>query len=210
MATIGNAPVFPTESVLPGNLEVTGNATVSGNATISGTTNSVGNLTENSNDVITTESNVAPKVPVFRARQLDSVAQLINSGVNTKMLFATEDFDTASFYDPSTSRFTPTIAGYYFLTTSVRTDTPVPQATSRFDCNFYIDGSASTYGGGLMNASDKNAQCFGSALIYLDGTQYVEVYVDQNSGANVTINSVDNAGGTDSIVYFQGFLVHAT
>ena len=52
MATIGNAPVFPTESVLPGNLQVTGNATVSGNATISGTTNCVGNLTENSNNVV--------------------------------------------------------------------------------------------------------------------------------------------------------------
>ena len=52
MATIGNAPVFPTESVLPGNLQVTGNATVSGNATINGTTNSVGNLTENSNNVV--------------------------------------------------------------------------------------------------------------------------------------------------------------
>ena len=46
MATIGNAPVFPTESVLPGNLEVTGNAT------INGTTNSVGALTENSNNVV--------------------------------------------------------------------------------------------------------------------------------------------------------------
>ena len=46
MATIGNAPVFPTESVLPGNLEVTGNAT------INGTTNSVGALTENSNEVL--------------------------------------------------------------------------------------------------------------------------------------------------------------
>jgi len=52
MATIGNAPVFPTESVLPGNLQVTGNATVSGNATINGTTNSVGALTENSNEVL--------------------------------------------------------------------------------------------------------------------------------------------------------------
>ena len=37
MATIGNAPVFPTESVLPGNLEVTGNATISGSsATVNG------------------------------------------------------------------------------------------------------------------------------------------------------------------------------
>ena len=46
MATIGNAPVFPTESVLPGNLQVTGNAT------INGTTNSVGALTENGNNVV--------------------------------------------------------------------------------------------------------------------------------------------------------------
>lgn len=52
MSYLGNAPVFPTESVLPGNLEVTGNATVSGNATISGATNSVGALTENSNNVV--------------------------------------------------------------------------------------------------------------------------------------------------------------
>ena len=180
---------------------------------IDGTGNgTIGNLsvTTETGNILSTASTVAPKVPVFRAWQLDSVAQLISSGTNTKILFATEDFDTASFYDPSTSRFTPTVAGYYFLTTSVRTDTPSPQATSRFDCNFYIDGSATTYGGGLMNASDKNAQCFGSALIYLDGTQYVEVYVDQNSGASVTINAVDNAGGSDSIVYFQGFLVHAT
>jgi hypothetical protein len=37
MATIGNAPVFPTESVLPGDLEVTGNATISGSsATVNG------------------------------------------------------------------------------------------------------------------------------------------------------------------------------
>jgi len=48
MATIGNAPVFPTESVLPGNLQVTGNATVSGNATISGSS-----ATVNGNEVRT-------------------------------------------------------------------------------------------------------------------------------------------------------------
>jgi len=37
MATIGNAPVFPTQSVLPGNLQVTGNATISGSsATVNG------------------------------------------------------------------------------------------------------------------------------------------------------------------------------
>ena len=37
MSTIGNAPVFPTESVLPGNLQVTGNATISGSsATVNG------------------------------------------------------------------------------------------------------------------------------------------------------------------------------
>jgi hypothetical protein len=48
MATIGNAPVFPTESVLPGDLEVTGNATVSGNATISGSS-----ATVNGNEVRT-------------------------------------------------------------------------------------------------------------------------------------------------------------
>ena len=180
---------------------------------IDGTGNgTIGNLsvTTETGNILSTASTVAPKVPVFRARQLDAVNQTINSGVDTKVLFASEVFDTAGFYDPSTSRFQPTIAGYYFLTTSVRLDTPNPNNTSRFDCNFYIDGSASIYGGGLLNANNKNHQCFGSALMYLDGTQYVEVYVDQNSNANEPINTNDNAGGTDSITYFQGFLVHAT
>ena len=37
MSYLGNAPVFPTESVLPGNLQVTGNATISGSsATVNG------------------------------------------------------------------------------------------------------------------------------------------------------------------------------
>ena len=37
MAYIGNAPVFPTESVLPGNLTVSGNTTISGSsATVNG------------------------------------------------------------------------------------------------------------------------------------------------------------------------------
>jgi hypothetical protein len=177
---------------------------------IDGTGNgTIGNLsvTTETGNILSTASTVAPKVPAFRARQLDAVGQALNTDVVTKILFATEDFDTASFYDTSTSRFTPTVAGYYFLTTSIRGNTP---GHCRFDCNFFIDGSVSIYGGGLDNSGDRNIQCYGSALMYLDGTQYVEVYAEQNSGANTVVRAVDNAGGTNSITYFQGFLVHPT
>jgi len=49
MATIGNAPVFPTESVLPGNLQVTGNATISGSST-----------TVNGNEVLVVDKTTQP------------------------------------------------------------------------------------------------------------------------------------------------------
>ena len=108
MATIGNAPVFPTQSVLPGNLEVTGNAT------ISGTTNSVGNLTENGNDVITTESTQS-KMPLLWV----TYARDTSGSASTQFLMDTSNtpvVDTHSYWSTSTDRYTPQVAGYYLAT----------------------------------------------------------------------------------------------
>ena len=181
---------------------------------IDGTGNgTIGNLsvTTETGNILSTASTVAPKVPAFRARQLDAVNQGINASTDTKVLFAQEDFDTANFYDPSTSRFQPTIAGYYWISSSVRTGNTGGQHC-RFDTCYYIDGSESLYGMGMGNDGNRDLQTFASSIIYLDGTQYVEVYVNQNSTTNVTITCGNNAGsaGDGGIVYFTGYLVHAT
>lgn len=55
--------------------------------------------------------------PAFSAYQ--SVAQTLASTTITKITFTTEEFDTNSCYDTSTSRFTPTVAGYYQINGSL-------------------------------------------------------------------------------------------
>jgi len=86
MATIGNAPVFPTESVLPGNLQVTGNAT------ISGTTNSVGALTENSNEVLNVTNTTH-----FTFDQWRLTTNAVGGATQTYILVNWERNDNASF-----------------------------------------------------------------------------------------------------------------
>ena len=204
MATIGNAPVFPTESVLPGNLQVTGNATVSGNATINGTTNSVGNLTENSNDVITTESNVAPKVPAFQVSSTSTAGLGIN--VVTKWPFndiSGNDFDTHSYFDTTNYRFTPQIAGYYWFNTIVQTGHNFGASTVAFiELWFYKNGTY--YSPQIffpVNLSGHYFAATKSELIYLNGsTDYVEVYMKQGGSNRFILGFLSQ---------FQGYLVRS-
>ena len=164
-------------------------------------------LTVDNSGNITPSNDLYPKVPAFRASA--SGAQTLSSTTFTKINFATEEFDTAGFYDPSTSRFQPTIAGYYHICSSVRASGV--SNNCRFDTAYYIDGSISTYGMGLSNGDTRDMQTFAAVLMYLDGTQYVEVYVEQNSGINNNVLATNNASATEGgITYFTGYLVHAT
>ena len=91
-------------------IRLTPNASGTGTVTLtvpSTSTDRTVTLPDETGTVITTTSTVAPKVPAFRAVQLDAVDQAINTTTHTKINFATEEFDTAGFYDPSTSRFQP-------------------------------------------------------------------------------------------------------
>ena len=193
-------------------IRLTPNASGTGTVTLtvpSTSTDRTVTLPDETGTVITTTSTVAPKVPAFRAVQLDAVDQAINTTTHTKINFATEEFDTAGFYDPSTSRFQPTIAGYYHICSSVRASGV--SNNCRFDTAYYIDGSISTYGMGLSNGDTRDMQTFAAVLMYLDGTQYVEVYVEQNSGINNNVLATNNASATEGgITYFTGYLVHAT
>jgi hypothetical protein len=57
--------------------------------------------------------------PSFRAYQ--SSAQTLANGTFTKISFDTEVFDTASCYDNTSNyRFTPNVAGYYYIKGMVR------------------------------------------------------------------------------------------
>ena len=72
------------------------------------------------------------KESVFRAYM--STAQTIPNNTNTILEFDAKSFDPNSWYDTSTYKFTPTLAGYYSVTASLRYNT----GTDWDICDLYV------------------------------------------------------------------------
>jgi hypothetical protein len=130
--------------------------------------------------------------PAFSA-YLDT-SQSISSGVWTKVLYNTEEFDTNSNF--ASSRFTPTVAGYYqfnFVGNSINTATQLAIV-------LYKNG-VNTAGGSNINATQYGVS--GSALLYANGTtDYFEVYMYISGATPAT-------GANSNYARFSGALVRA-
>jgi hypothetical protein len=146
---------------------------------------------------IDTSQNVSiPKgiggTPAFSYYQ--SVAQTLASATFTKITFTSSEFDTTSGMYAS-SRFTPTIAGYYQVSGGLAV------ASTSTGIFFYMYKNGALYKnmggvGGTVGAAS------GSSLVYLNGsTDFVEVYA--YSGTTLTLSTGSAA------TYFQGFLARS-
>lgn len=129
--------------------------------------------------------------PAFSAWQ--SSAQTLTSSVLTKILYQSELWDTNSNYDTSTSRFTPTVAGYYQINAAVCTGASSSQQLLAIYKN-----------GALYQRNDVPSININqiSSIVSLNGsTDYIEIYAlfgtGQVTSANVNLN------------WFNGVLVRA-
>jgi len=142
-------------------------------------------------------TNVAGNGPVFSA-YAGSTTLLIN-GTSTKVLFDAEIYDTNNNF--ASSRFTPTIAGYYQLNSTVTI-----QGTGSFYTLNMIWKNGSVFAeGGLSsgNASAYNRSSV-SSIVYANGTtDYFEIYFAHNSGSNL------NSLNVQTSTYFNGSLVRS-
>jgi hypothetical protein len=116
-----------------------------------------------------------PAFSVFRA----TTSQSFTTGVNTKVQWNGETFDTDNCFDSTTNyRFTPTTAGYY-----------------QINCSIYFDNATANY---TLVSLDRNgvqyrrffsdsvgasgASAGGSAIVYLNGSSdYLEIFVESNA-----------------------------
>lgn len=139
--------------------------------------------------------------PAFSAYM--SANQTISTGTNTKLQINTKEFDTATAYDASTNyRFTPLVAGYYQVNGQVAWNSAASGVTF---VSIYKNGSEWKRGSQItFNAA--SAVCPNvSALTYFNGsTDYVELYVNQNSGGSVLA-----FGGSVAFSYFQASMVRS-
>jgi len=137
---------------------------------------------------------VSGNMPAFSAYA--SAAQTVTSNTDTKVTFDTEQFDTNNNF--ASSRFTPTVAGYYQVNTTIRFNGTVP---SQYVIYFYKNGSnlLIPY---IANANLGTNVISVSTLVSLNGsTDYMEVY------ANITATSPTLGSSAPNTNYFSGCLV---
>lgn len=144
-------------------------------------------------------TNVAGNGPAFSAYQ--NASQTIANVTWTKIQCSTEEFDIASCYDNVTNyRFTPNVAGYYQVNINCSMNTGAGTQLS----TIYKNGAEFKRGQRISNGAGALGTS-GSALIYFNGTtDYVEMYVYQDSGSSTTLNA-----GNVALNYFQASLVRS-
>jgi len=111
--------------------------------------------------------------PAFSAYANASLS--ITSSTFTKVNINTVIFDTASCFDTTNNRFTPTVAGYYQVNGGARAS-----ATNLVNASaaIYKNGSIYMQGGTLNIAAISAAQMIGiNTMVFLNGTtDYLELW----------------------------------
>jgi hypothetical protein len=173
-------------------LVLDGNGTMTvGNGSISGL--NAGGLPDASVTQADLAAGVAGNGPSFSA-YLASSGGSVTSTTFTKLTFSTELWDTNNIF--ASSRFTPTVAGYYQINSAYQ----VSPAVSGF-ITIYKTGSE--YKRGSWISSGTRLDMAVSGLVYCNGTSdYVEIYIYQTTG------TVTPQGG-QFISWFDGCLVRA-
>jgi hypothetical protein len=140
----------------------------------------------------------AISVPAFRVHT--ETSQNVTSNVETKAVLDIKDFDTNNWFDTSTYRYTPQIAGYYSFTGMLRIagTTLTSQSASLFKNGSRIFSSFNRV------SSSTPVHVVVTDLIYLNGsTDYVELYGISSGASGTSFNYADNSATS----ILSGFLV---
>jgi hypothetical protein len=132
--------------------------------------------------------------PSFEAYK--TANQTLTDVALTKVQFETESFDTDNCYDNTTNyRFTPTVAGKYFVYTEVLTDAQTSSNLNNQKLFFFKNGG--TYKQVLnefLGNPVRQTQVVASATIDMNGSSdYLEVYIKldtANGGSGVVEGTV--------------------
>jgi hypothetical protein len=123
--------------------------------------------------------------------------QSISNNTATKVTFEAEQLDSDSTYDTSNSRFTPGVAGYYWIGGRWRYDTGDDFDTAQY--RIYKNGSIlakSTF----INQNSNGG--FLNMIVYSDSDDYFEMYGYQNRGSSTTINGDSTYPEQDQAQFF--------
>ena len=153
-------------------------------------------LTSDGSGTVTVNSAQMKNTPAFHVYnpQNGSVANDTSVVVSNN----TELLDSSAAYDTSTYKFTPQVAGYYFLYANVR----YQSGTTDFDrINLVITKNGTDILSARNNNKDYSTVCV-SGIVQANGSSdYFQMKSYQNSGGSISITT------DDEFTYFGGFLI---
>ena len=144
-------------------------------------------------------------IPAFRATPAGEQTGLANEAYS-KILFATESFDTANCF--ANSRFTPNVAGYYQINAVVAMSLPsATDANTMTFASLYKNGTEYSRGVRQYSRSivaSNFVDNLVSDVVYCNGTtDYLEIYGYQGNDAPAQWST------EGTVSYFSGVLVRA-
>ena len=146
---------------------------------------------------INSRSGLSVGKPFFMARM--SGNQTLTDNAEVLIEFNSEDYDTSTCYNTSTYRFTPNVAGYYYIGARLQLSGSSPSEGS---CQLRIDGSK-TNGANFYTVDGAATEAYYASMVrYANGSS---TYFDVLGYQNVGSGSVTVTAGTSS--HFYGWLV---
>ena len=135
--------------------------------------------------------------PAFSAYSSTSQTGILNA-TWTKQTYDTESWDTNSNF--ASSRFTPTVAGYYLFTSTVLADTLL---VGRLFASLYKNGVSVNLGAAPYANSARIAAAI-SAVAYANGSSdYFEIYALSDAG----VTWITNGGSAGN--FFQASMIRS-
>jgi protoporphyrinogen oxidase len=113
--------------------------------------------------------------------------QAISDSTATKIQYNIEVYDTANCYDTSNYRFTPNVAGYYWVHAFFEYQGQSPAGNTLYSAWIYKNGSQWKRAQ-FQAALGGNWKAEVQSLMYMNGsTDYIEIYTYQNFGSSRTV-----------------------
>jgi hypothetical protein len=146
-------------------------------------------------------TNIAGTGPAFSA--FASATTTIAQGTSVKIAFATEVFDTNNNF--ASSRFTPTVSGYYQINACITFPNFTNTSTAELLSIIFKNGTAYAYGSGFSVATSTHYIMSNvSTVVYLNGTtDYVEIYGFNSIGSSISVVA------ENVFTYFSGAMVRS-
>jgi len=166
------------------------------------TSNSIveANITDGAIAAAKLASGVLPtNTPNFFVRRTSNVT-ISSNNVSTKITFDEEDYDVGSAYNTSTGKFTPQVAGKYFILIQARfSDTN--SSTDIANAVIYKNGSG-IISNGVGFDSDYAPYIQTSGIVEMNGSSdYIEGYTYQR------LSQIDITGNSGNATFMAGYKI---